>query len=110
MRSSLLIALLVCAVSSLATASDDSGAAQLSPLLNTPGNSQLAKLTASGDSPSGGLGGSVAVSGDIVVVGAPNTPIGHNRGQGAVYVFRKPADGWSNATQIAVLTASGGNI
>jgi hypothetical protein len=110
MRSSLLIALLVCAVSSLATASDDSGAPQLSPLLNTPGNSQLAKLTASSDSPSGGLGGSVAVSGDLVVVGAANTPIGHNRGQGAVYVFRKPADGWSNATQIAVLTASDGKV
>jgi FG-GAP repeat len=110
MRSSLLLALLVCAVSSLATASDDSGVPQLSPLLNTSGNSQLAKLTASSDSPSGGLGGSVAVSGDLVVVGAANTPIGHNRGQGAVYVFRKPADGWSNATQIAVLTASDGKV
>jgi hypothetical protein len=69
---------------------------------------QSAKLTASGGGPGGGLGGSVAISGNTIVVGAPNATVGGNTYQGAVYVFVKPPSGWANATQTAKLTSSDG--
>jgi hypothetical protein len=56
-----------------------------------------------------GLGDFVAISGDTVVAGA----YGHvtaegNTSEGAVYVYVEPANGWTNATQTAELTASDG--
>ena len=68
---------------------------------------QLAKLTAS-DGALGDSFGAVSISGDTVVVGAPNATVGTNQDQGAVYVFVKPASGWGNMTQTAKLTASDG--
>jgi FG-GAP repeat len=68
---------------------------------------QTAKLTAS-DGPNLGVGGSVAISGGTVVGGAPFETIGGNQAQGAAYVFVEPAGGWTNMTQTAKLTASGG--
>jgi hypothetical protein len=65
---------------------------------------QLAELTASNGQREDMLGYSVAVSGNTVVIGAP----GVNSGQGAAYIFVKPASGWSNMTQTAELTASDG--
>jgi FG-GAP repeat len=65
---------------------------------------QLAKLTASDGAPSDLFGGSVAISGNTVVVGAEQA----NQDQGAVYVFVKPASGWTNMTQTAKLAASDG--
>lgn len=62
---------------------------------------QLAKLTATGFTDY--FGGSVAISGDTVVVGSP---LGEY--QGALYVFTKPKTGWTNMTQVATLTASDG--
>jgi hypothetical protein len=64
---------------------------------------ETAKLTASDGMPSDLLGGaSVAVSGDVVVAGAPgkdaSTP-----SEGAAYVFVKPPAGWADATQTAIL-------
>ena len=65
---------------------------------------QLAEPTASD---SGGVGdqfgASIAMSGNTIVVGAP-----YAHGTGAVYVFVKPASGWTNMTQTAELTASDG--
>jgi hypothetical protein len=52
------------------------------------------------------FGSSVAISGGTVVVGAP----GFNNQMGASYVFVKPANGWTNMTQTAKLTASNGGI
>jgi FG-GAP repeat len=49
-----------------------------------------------------------ALSGDTLVVGAPGRSVGANQGQGAVYVFQRPASGWANAVQVAQLTASDG--
>src|SRR4029077_797489 len=65
---------------------------------------QSAELTASGGQHEDQFGYSVAVSRNTVVVGAP----GVNFGQGATYVFVKPAAGWSNMMQTAELTASNG--
>jgi hypothetical protein len=65
---------------------------------------QAAELTASDGRGGDGVGGSVAISTDTVVVGAAL----HNNGQGAAYVFVKPAGGWVNMMQTAELIASDG--
>jgi hypothetical protein len=71
---------------------------------------QLSELTASDGQLSyqPRLGVSVAISGNTVVAGAPGAQIGQTVGQGAVYVFVKPTNGWTNLTQTAKLTASDG--
>jgi hypothetical protein len=70
---------------------------------------QQAELTA-GDGVGGDeFGYSVAVSGNTVVVGAPEHTVGANAQQGAVYVFEMGAGGWANATQTAELTDSAGS-
>ena len=67
--------------------------------------SQAAKLTAS-DRQTGDLsGGSVAIEGDTVVVGAFTRNEGGWTGSGAVYIFEKPQGGWANSTETAKLTA-----
>ena len=63
---------------------------------------QLAKLRASDGGAGDFLGWSVAISGDTVVVGAPMLET--VQGEGAVYVFVKPASGWANGTETAKLT------
>jgi len=66
---------------------------------------QTAKLTASDGKLGDGLGDSVSIYGNTIVVGAP----GHhtrNRLQGAAYVFVKPSTGWQDITETAKLTAS----
>ncbi|MBZ5574863.1 MAG: FG-GAP repeat protein [Acidobacteriia bacterium] len=63
---------------------------------------QTAKLT---PSDGGGLFGvTVAISGSVVVVGAP----GANQNQGAAYVFLKPRGGWRDMKENAKLVASDG--
>jgi hypothetical protein len=66
---------------------------------------QVAKLTASDGTANNYLGYSVAISGNAIVAGAPNS----NDYSGAAYVFVKPTGGWTNMTQTAELTASGPN-
>jgi hypothetical protein len=63
-------------------------------------------LTNSDSQPSDLFASSVALSGGIVVAGAP----GFNNQTGASYVFVKPATGWTNMTETAKLTASNGGI
>jgi hypothetical protein len=58
--------------------------------------SQLARLTVAGGSNGDDFGAAVAISEDVVVVGAPTTyAVG---GAGAAYVFVKPSSGWSNTS------------
>jgi hypothetical protein len=68
---------------------------------------EVAKLTASDNGQ--GFGTSVAISGNTIVVGAANTsnfaPVAT---PGAVYVFVRPAGGWTDMTETAKLTASDG--
>jgi hypothetical protein len=54
------------------------------------------------------FGYSTALSGTTIVVGAPGHKVGANASQGAVFVFTRPATGWANTTQSAMLTASDG--
>ena len=63
---------------------------------------ETAKLTASDGEVDDFFGGSVSVSGTIIVVGAR----GKDDGQGSVYVFEKPEGGWADMTETAKLTAS----
>ncbi len=67
---------------------------------------QNAKLTASDGGSDDALGSSVAVSGNTLVAGAPGWPSGLD--QGAAYLFVKPANGWTNATQTSRMLASNG--
>lgn len=60
--------------------------------------SENAKLSASDGAPNDRFG-SVAISGDTIVVGASNASVGANENQGAAYVFVKPAGGWSGMLQ-----------
>jgi hypothetical protein len=65
---------------------------------------QLAELTVSNSIYSGPqLGTSVAITGNIVVMGTP-----YGGTAGAVYVYVKPRTGWSNLSQSAVLVPSDG--
>ncbi len=69
---------------------------------------QVAKLTSSDNGE--GFGTSVAISDNVIVIGAANTSNfdGLSPGPGAAYVFVKPSSGWTDATETAKLTASDG--
>ena len=73
---------------------------QIDPLI------QLAELTASNGTKGNLFGSSVAMSGNTVVIGAPEAKDGGNNLVGAAYVFVKPANGWANMTQTAKLTCA----
>ena len=65
---------------------------------------EIAKLVAADGNGNDQFGNGVAMSGDILVVGAPNAD-----GHGAAYVFVKPAAGWNSALDYAAkLTPSDG--
>jgi hypothetical protein len=63
------------------------------------------QLTATDGAAGDRLGTSVALSGDIAVVGAPLADVGSNADQGVVYVFKRVGDSWQ---QTARLTATDG--
>ena len=67
---------------------------------------QKAKLTASDKAAYNYFGGSVAVSGDGVMVWTPCADPGGTTDAGAAYIFVKPVGGWGDMTQTAKLTAS----
>ena len=68
----------------------------------------VAKLTASDGVPGDSLGSSVAVSGDTIVGGAPGATLTPYGNEGAVYVFARPAKGWSGSRhQTRKLTVPG---
>jgi hypothetical protein len=69
---------------------------------------QTAELTAPDAAPNDNLGWSVAVNGPTVSAGAPAHTVDGNASQGEVYVYTKPAGGWTNTTLSAELTASDG--
>ena len=68
-----------------------------------------ARLTASNGGRYDNFGGSVAVSGKTIVVGANQHKVGKHSGQGEAYVFVRPRSGWAGRrTENARLTASHG--
>jgi len=64
---------------------------------------QVAKLTASDGSPYNYFGSSVAIYNETIIVGANNES--NKYSEGAVYVFDKPENGWTNMHETAKLTA-----
>jgi len=68
---------------------------------------ETAKLAASDTPAHAHLGWSVAIDGDSVVGGAPAT-LFDGTGNGAAYVFRRPARGWAAGTEEAKLSVSDG--
>ena len=69
---------------------------------------QTAELASSDGHPLDYFGYSVGISGSTVVVGSPQSLVNGNSSQGAAYVFVEPANGWTNMTQTAKLSASDG--
>jgi uncharacterized protein (DUF2345 family) len=65
---------------------------------------QTAKLTASDGKALDNFGASVSISGDTVVVGAPQSP----PSEGKAYIFVKPPTGWKNMTETAKLVRTQG--
>ena len=78
------------------------------------GRLQSATLRALDLESSANFGASVAISGDVVVVGAPNHDLPQSEGDpiadaGAVYVFVEPTGGWTSDAAYVKLTASDGS-
>ncbi|HEY0632580.1 MAG TPA: FG-GAP repeat protein [Thermoleophilaceae bacterium] len=69
---------------------------------------QTARPFASDGTPGSRFSASIAISGDVLVVGAPDHTVGQSQLQGSAYVFVKPGAGWIDAIESAQLTASGG--
>jgi FG-GAP repeat len=69
---------------------------------------QVAELTASDGADGDFFGFAVGISGNTVVVGAPDHAAGGNLQQGAVYIFVRPSTGWSDMTETAELTVADG--
>jgi FG-GAP repeat len=69
---------------------------------------QTAELTASDSGRGDQFGGALAISGGLIVAGAPGHTTGKNTEQGAGYAFVKPAHGWTTTTETGELNASGG--
>ncbi len=71
---------------------------------------ETAKLTPSDSASLDWFGYSVAMDGDIIVVGAPGGPTSYSQTTGSTYIFVKPEEGWVDMTETAKLTASDGGI
>ncbi len=67
---------------------------------------QNARLSASDAEENDQLGSSVAIDGDTVVATATGSDINGHNDAGAVYLFQKSGERWSDMTQTAKLTAS----
>lgn len=68
---------------------------------------QTAKLTSSDGVSYGFFGRAVAISNDIIIVGAPAQTVNGDTGQGAVYEYSEPPTGWVDMTQTAELNPGG---
>ncbi|HUU98333.1 MAG TPA: hypothetical protein VM487_21585, partial [Phycisphaerae bacterium] len=68
---------------------------------------ETAKLTASDGAGSDVFGLSVAIDGEVVVVGAPQDDDAGSD-SGSAYIFKRPPDGWVDMTESVKLTAYGG--
>jgi hypothetical protein len=71
---------------------------------------QTAKLTASDGAAGDNFGFSVSISGNIVVVAAPDAKIGANSKQGAAYVFTEAGNAWGQTTKLTASEGTAGNL
>lgn len=67
------------------------------------------KATASDGTAGDGFGETVAVSGKIALVGAPNATVNGNQYQGAVYVFTKSNGVWSQSAKLTTIGGAAGD-
>jgi len=67
-----------------------------------------AQLTASDGAANDGLGAGVGINGTVIIAGAPRATVNSKREAGAVYVFNKPASGWTNMTETSKVARAGG--
>lgn len=67
---------------------------------------QTAEITGSDSVQGDAFGFSVSIDGDVVLTAA----YVHNKFVGEGYIFQKPASGWTNMTQTAVLTSADASI
>ena len=65
---------------------------------------EVAKLTASDNAGDDNFGLSVAIEGDVIVVGSPNKEATVTL-EGAVYIYEKPVSGWASATETIKLVS-----
>ncbi len=79
------------------------------PAAGWSSGTETATLTASDGAAGDYFGNSVAVSGGMIVAGAPYAEVSGHFDGGAAYVFVKPAAGWASGTQTAKLTSSDGH-
>lgn len=68
---------------------------------------ETAKLMPSDATTFDSFGSAVGISGNTVVVGAPQHQVGTSQ-EGTAYIFVKPATGWTSMTQSAELSSSDG--
>jgi hypothetical protein len=66
-----------------------------------------ALLTASDGAANDLLGSSVAISGNVIVAGAPGHEVNGDQGRGAAYVFTATDSDWSTTTQAKLIGTSG---
>lgn len=78
------------------------------PIASAQTLKQLAEVTTKNGASWDYMGQSVAVEGNILLVGVPHRTVAGNILQGAVDVFSKPASGWQNMTQTGTMTLSDG--
>jgi len=73
----------------------------------TTPQTQAGELTSADGTAYDNLGFSVAISGPVIVAGAPGHAVDDNENAGAVYVYAEPPNGWSTTSQATTeLTAS----
>lgn len=72
--------------------------------------SQQARLVASDGGPFDYFGGSVALSGDSVVLGADNQTVNNNAAQGAAYTFERAGLVWSQRAKLTSTTGAPGDF
>jgi FG-GAP repeat len=70
---------------------------------------ELQKVTSDDGATDDQFGWSVAVEGNVALVGAPNTTIGANQAQGSVYVFRKMAGVWVQTQKLTAMDGKSGD-
>jgi FG-GAP repeat protein len=71
---------------------------------------EVKRLTASDGAVSDQFGSYVAIYGDTVIIGAPDTDIGSNFSQGSAYVFERNQGGPNNWAEVKKLIASDGTV
>lgn len=74
-------------------------------IFNGTGWVEQAKLLATGGAANDNFGFSVSISGDYVIVGAPNDDVGINSNQGSAYIFMRSGSNWTQQASFTGVNA-----